>query len=192
MYVPVRLCALVLPYDELVTIAAGAAGRRFHRTAMWLAHRQPHVAVVALVPLSLAAGWPQSIGLTVTAVVAQAFVCVTFAAENLHQTQLCPRCVKRMPLDGPLAVRRRARWLRIHHRGQGHAARFVWLACLVFVLFGPSWVGQIPLLVLWLVTGVANLIHRPLQPWCCGWWRRDDDDGRTVPTPDPIDVGQAR
>ena len=51
-----------------------------------------------------------------------------------------------------------------------------------------AYLAEAPLYLFWAVAAAANLIHRPLEPWCprCNWG--DGGDEEDVPAPPPVPV----
>lgn len=159
--------------------------------ATWLAHQQP-VLLASGFAVFLYDTVATSTATAVLSWVALLVILVGTFAEGYHNLTLCPRCARSIPIDGPEQARVRSDWLRLHHR-----LRASWWGLLlvalgigaVITLRVPSVIAFAPVYVSWVVEAVANLRHRPLQPWCpqCRWWDDDgDDDAPVVPVPPSV------
>lgn len=117
-----------------------------------------------------------------------------------HFSRICVECVSMMPADGGEVVKRRMRWLRMHHFQVPR--RLLWVILLAILLVALA-VGALAVLVfsptvnavlVWAVLvsmfvafDMSAVVHRPLVPWCpfCRWGRGDDEDAPVEPSPVP-------
>lgn len=174
---------------------------------MWLAHRQPHALVAAIVTdvasrLANAAPTPTSLagllvvtGLNVVSLVAIVGVVAAFVVDRRHATSLCTRCARKIPTDGVAEATLHDRDLRVFHWYVDHPRQII-AVLLATTLPGwflpPLWRAALSV-VCWAfvaVAAAAALRHRPLQPWC-RYCRRWDEGGdpEVAPTPDPQGTG---
>jgi hypothetical protein len=170
---------------------ATPSGGRWRRAATWLAHQQPALLACALAvflydavvasPTSLLLVW-----------VAMCAVTVSVFAEGFHNLTLCSICARAIPIDGQEQARVRSDWLRLHHRLSGvmwSVLLFAGCLTVLITLRVPAGIAFAPVYVSWLVEALANLRHRPLQPWCpqCRWWDDgDDDEAPVMPVPPSV------
>lgn len=138
---------------------------------MPLAHAQP--AVLALViGTGIARHLTNNRTVTLAFYVVMVAALLAFAAEGYHEHRLCTRCAA--ATGGPATAARHHRWLRLHHWA---TQRFTYALILLggpLVAFGlglPHWAGY-PVFAAWVLVALANLRHRPVQPWCphCQGW----------------------
>lgn len=175
--------------------AISESGDRYHRISTVLAHYQAPTFIGALtvdVALALTHQTRTPAGYVI-GFIALLAVMATMLAELRHSRSLCERCAAKTPLDPQAAVQRRARWLRLFHLINSVPA----LTALVVLYVGgilvlpadfSAYLAEAPLYLFWAVAAAANLIHRPLEPWCprCNWG--DGGDEEDVPAPPPVPV----
>lgn len=166
---------------------------RRRRLVMALAHAQPAI-LVGLIATDVAR---QLVGSPVAPVAfgaALTLAVLAYACELWHQRALCARCAA--ATGGPVQAARRRWWLRLHHWA---TERFGY--CLILVVAPMVTVAldigaaSYPVWALWALVATANLIHRPVQPWCpqCrGWGGGDDDEDHPAPTPVPSGAAEGR
>jgi hypothetical protein len=174
---------------------ATPSGGRWRRAATRLAHQQPALLALALALAVFLYDAVASSTISLVLVwVAMCVVLVSVFAEGFHNLTLCPICARAIPIDGQEQARVRSDWLRLHHRLRGVAWSVVLFAgCLavVITLRVPAGIAFAPVYVSWVVEAVANLRHRPLQPWCpqCRWWYDgDDDEAPVMPVPPSVEA----
>lgn len=167
------------------------AHREQRRWEAELAHYYPHVyglfsAAYIGSAYVTALYWPLQIATTVTA--------IAWCAAEMHKRRICPACARFTPLDTDAAVRDKGWALRLTHRRQRRAARYVpavlLVVCVVATMRAPLVVPLLLGLILALhaVTDYAQTWHQRLYPWCpyCRHGRgRDDDDPHPIPEPTP-------
>ncbi len=123
---------------------------------------------------------------------------IVFGASVWHQLRpgLCLRCMKEVPLDGPVRAETQRSLLKLAHFNGSWKSVIVTVA---LVIVGPI---IVQLLVngehtslssvpsdLWIFALIySNWLHHRLRPWCpyCRDW---DDDGDPEPSPDPTTFG---
>jgi len=159
---------------------------------MWLAHRQPLILAVAITVFFTDA---TVIPMPLVSLALLPIVLTSLLAEGFHQFSLCPRCARNMPLNGPESAQRRSDWLRLHHALRGALWSLVLFAvCFTAVLVWhvPTGVAYVPLYIAWIVEGIANLRHRPLEPWCpqCRRWGWNGDEVGECVVPPPLPAGE--
>lgn len=175
--------------------ATAESDDRYHRISTVLAHYQAPTFIVALTvdtALALTHQTRTPAGYVIGFIVLLA-VMATMLAELRHSRSLCERCAAKTPLDPQTTVQRRARWLRLFHFVNSVPMLTALIVLYVAgILLLPSnfdtYLAQAPLYLFWAVGAAANLIHRPLEPWCpqCHWG--DGGDEEEVPAPPPVPV----
>lgn len=155
---------------------------------MLLAHAQP-VALASAVGTDIARAVTDTPALTYTHGGTLTAAVLAFVADHYHQHRLCPRCAAATPEDGPAAAQRHPHWLRLHHwAGEqvGYALILLFTPIVALGLGLPRWVSY-PVYVLWALVAYANLVHRPVEPWCprCQGWGWDDRETDPLPPPTP-------
>lgn len=123
---------------------------------------------------------------------------IVFGASVWHQLRpgLCLRCMKEVPLDGPVRAETQRSLLKLAHFNGSWKSVIVTVA---LVIVGPIIVelllnGEHTSLSsvpsdLWIFALIySNWLHHRLRPWCpyCRDW---DDDGDPEPSPDPTTFG---
>jgi hypothetical protein len=167
---------------------------RYRRIATTIAHHQAAALALAVITdttLAITGYWHTLPGYFLSLIAALG-VMVAMLAETRHARSLCERCAAKTPLDAEAAVAQRRWWLWTFH--VTNSVPVLVALCLVYgvAIFlpvpksVPGFLGMTPLFVFWAIAAAANLVHRPLEPWCpqCNWG--DGGDEEQVPDPEPV------
>lgn len=159
-------------------------------TATRLAHYQPGLMLLFVVVDVISNHASHYKGtLALVAILCLALLLASIFAEWHHQRRLCARCAAATPADGQRAAEQRRPWLRFQHWHSRHPwlGILLWaLGIVIGVIFHiTSAAASYPLYLYWMATAMANLRHRPVQPWCpqCKGWGWGDEDRSPIPVP---------
>jgi hypothetical protein len=164
---------------------------------VWLAHHHLKLGAVGLVFQFLNYAVPGLAGWVFTFVAATLITgfLVGASASIAHHGLTCGYCLDRITTDGDGEAKRRARTLRVVHRGgqriEGAAVLVSVLAVPAAYITGNGWVGLLSVpLIPWFVWNVWTFqVHRRLQPWCPDCRNGGRGPREHSPTPRPVPEG---
>lgn len=166
---------------------------------VWLAHHHLKLGAAGLVLQFInyaVAGWP---GLAIALIAAVLIAgCVLGASASIaHLGLTCSYCMDRITTDGAGEATRRARTLRLVHRGGRRIESIaLWIAVIAIpaaYITGNRWVGLLSVpLIPWLVWNFWIIqVHRRLEPWCPECRRGGGGYREPSPQPRPVPEGVA-
>lgn len=168
--------------------ALAPSPRWWSYTATRLAHFQPAL-LLLVIATDLVGRYTDYSVFSALTTICMAFVIVAVFAEHHHERRLCTRCAAATPTDGESAAQDRRLWLRFQHWHSRHGMFGLvgWAIGLTLslVFHFASAAAFYPLYLYWFAETMANLRHRPVQPWCpqCKGWGWGDEDRSPVPVP---------